>query len=127
MSHPDDFNNPLHNLEGVNISEYVIRPDIPIGVAGSLFYVSTNCCQILVNHMENIDYNIFHYDEYSKSYPYTIEDCAVSYILYFNKVPFVNDPEFITDYNVNDALPDDSIFKNPSLVNKVAVATNKYK
>lgn len=126
-SHMDDFNNPLHNLQGVNIYDYVTRPEIPIGVAGSLFYLSVNCCQILVNHMENIGYNIFHYDEYSKSYPYTIEDCAVSYILYFNKVPFVNDIDFITDYNVNDALPDVNIFNHPLLENKVAVATNKYK
>lgn len=126
-NHPEDFFNPQYNLRGVNMFDYVIRPDIPIGVAGSLFYVSNKCCQILVNHMENINYNVFHYDEYSKSYPYTIEDCAVSFILYFNKVGFTYDSDFMADYDQEIILPYMNIFKQPELANKVAVATNKYK
>jgi hypothetical protein len=126
-NHPEDFNNPQHNLRGVNIFDYLIRPEIPIGAAGSLYYVSNKCCQILVNHMENINYNVFQYDEYSKSYPYTIEDCAVSFILYFNKVGFTYDRDFIADYNNKLTIPYMDIFSVPELANKVAVATNKYK
>ena len=40
--------------------------------------------------MENIDYNIFHLDTFTNSYPYTIEDVGVSYIMYFNKIKFTD-------------------------------------
>jgi hypothetical protein len=127
-THQEDFKNPQHNLAGVNISKYIRRPKISTGPVGVLFYLSNRCCQILVNHMGQIDYDVFHYDEYSKSYPYTIEDCGVSYILYFNRVDFVHEGDFVFPYvNIGNNLPDPSIFNHPKLVNKIAIETNKYK
>jgi len=127
-THPEDFKNPQHNLRGVNISKYITRPRISIGPAGVLFYISNHCCQLLVTHMRQIDYDVFHYDEYSKSYPYTIEDCGVAYILYFNRVGFLHDKDFVFPYfNIGNSLPDPSIFQHPKLRNKIAIETNKYK
>jgi len=87
--HPEDIKNPLHNLKGIDISKYTLRPDINYNI-GVLYYVSNKSCKILINHMENINYNVFHYDEYSCSYPYTIEDLGVGFILFKNKIGFIH-------------------------------------
>ena len=97
--HQEDFNNPQHNLAGVNIAKYMKRPHIPVGPAGILYYISNKSCAILINHLNSINYNIFHYDEKTDSYPYTIEDCAVSFILYSNKIGFIHYPKMYGDYN----------------------------
>jgi len=101
-NHPEDYDNPLHNLKNIDISKYIVRPHIHIGPAGVLYYISNKACKILINHLENIKYNIFHYDEYSNSYPYTIEDCAVSFILYYNKISFINYPNMFNNYIDNN-------------------------
>jgi len=89
--HPEDIDNPQNNLKGIDISNYVLRPEIRTGLHGVLCYLSNKSCKILINHMENIKYNIFHYDEYTCSYPYTIEDCGVAFILLKNKISLIND------------------------------------
>jgi hypothetical protein len=102
--HPEDFDNPQHNLKNVDISKYTKRPIIEIGPAGVMFYISNKCCKILINHMENINYNIFHFDVFSQSYPYTIEDCGVSYILYFNKISFIHNDIMCSNYPSKDTI-----------------------
>jgi hypothetical protein len=88
--HPEDFNNPLHNLKNIDISKYTSHPSIPIFIHGPLLYFSNKSCKILINHMNNINYNILHYDEKTKSYPYTTEDLAIAYILYYNGINFIH-------------------------------------
>ena len=100
-THPEDFDNPQHNLKGVNINNYTKRPEIAIGPSGILYYISNQSCKLLIQHMEKINYNIFHFDESTQSYPYTIEDCAVSYILYFYNISFHhNDYMYTTNPNM---------------------------
>ena len=106
--HTQDFENPLHNLKGVKIEDYGLRPKV-IGPYGVLFYISNWACRILVEEMENINFNIFHKDHYTNSYPYTIEDCGITYIMYKNGIP----------------LRDEQIFFDTS--NSIAKYTNKYK
>ena len=112
-SHPEDFDNPQHNLKGVNISTYTKRPEIEIGPSGIIYYISNRCCKLLISHMESIQYNIFHFDDFSQSYPYTIEDCAVSYILYFHHISF-----FHNDYMYTT---------NPNSITSICLHTNLYK
>jgi hypothetical protein len=112
-SHPEDFDNPYHNLKGVNISKYMKRPHIPVGPCGIMFYLSNKSCKILIEHMEGIGYNIFHYDEGTDSYPYTIEDCAVSFILYSNKISFIHTLSMYDEY-----------YNNPEKVGVLAIHTN---
>lgn len=112
LSHPEDFDNPQHNLKNIDIRKYRKRPEISIGPSGVLFYISNKCCQILIDHMENINYDIFNFDEFSQSYPYTIEDCAVSYILYLNRITFIHYNNMYTE--------------SPSM-NAIAFHTNMYK
>jgi hypothetical protein len=88
-SHQDDFSNPQHNLKDVNISLYSIRPNT-FGAAGVIYYISKKSCKYLIRHMESINYDILQYDNFTKSYPYIIEDCAVSFIMYLNGIHFIN-------------------------------------
>lgn len=112
----DDFENPLHNLKNINITKYIKRPRIDIGVCGTLFYISNKCCKILVKHMEKINFDIFYFDKLTNSYPYTIEDCAVSFILYSNQIPFTCDKFFV---KIDKEKIDNSKY--------IAIHTNKYK
>ena len=113
MCHQEDFDNPLHNLKGVDISKYIKRPHIPVGPCGIIFYLSNKSCKILINHLDNIKYNIFHYDEYTDSYPYTIEDCAVSFILYSNNIGFEHRIYMYDEH-----------YNNPNKENVIAIHTN---
>lgn len=97
-THQEDFDNPQHNLKGKNIMNYLLRPDV-WGPAGVIYYLSNKACNKLVEHMENIKFDIFHFDSFTKSYPYTIEDCAVTYIMYFYKFKFVNNSDFFDTPN----------------------------
>jgi hypothetical protein len=112
-SHPEDFDNPYHNLKGVDISKYMKRPHIPVGPCGIMFYLSNKSCKILIEHLDSIGYNIFHYDEGTDSYPYTIEDCAVSFILYSNKISFIHTLSMYDEY-----------YNNPEKVGVLAIHTN---
>ena len=98
-THPQDFENPLHNLKGVNIGNYTKRPHVE-GVWGKLVYLSNHACDVLVEHVKKINYNIFAFDELTQSYPYTIEDCAISFILYLNNIPLHHSSTFIRRHPV---------------------------
>jgi hypothetical protein len=118
LQHQEDFENPQHNLKGVDIVKYKKRPQIDVGPAGVLYYISNKSCKILVDHMEKINFNIFHFDEFSQSYPYTIEDCAVSFILYFNEIDFIHSNKLFS-CGLNNSIND--------FQNVIAIHTNKYK
>jgi hypothetical protein len=118
LQHQEDFENPQHNLKGVDIVKYKKRPQIDIGPAGVLYYISNKSCKILVDHMEKINFEIFHFDEFSQSYPYTIEDCAVSFILYFNQIDFIHSNKLFS-CGLNNSIND--------FQNVIAIHTNKYK
>ena len=109
--HPEDFSNPLHNLGHMSlekIKRISHRPDV-WGPAGIIYYISNKTCDILLDHMERIQYNIFHFDHFTNSYPYTIEDTAVTYIMYLNQITFKDSQNF---------------FDTP---NAIVKHTNKYK
>ena len=92
VNHTEDFNNKHHGLSDLTIEKVKsmsLRPDIKYGY-GIVFYISNYACKILIDHMEKINYNLFHFDTESKSYPYTIEDVGVGYILQIHKIEFVN-------------------------------------
>ena len=111
-THTEDFENPQHNLRGVDISKYMRRPHVPIMALGVLFYISNKSCSILVEHMKRINWNIFHFDTNTASYPYTIEDRAVAFILYSNGIGFEHTDNMYSDHTSN---------------NVIAIHTNKYK
>jgi len=96
MNHIEDFSNPQHNLQNMTLEKlrkFSIRPRLwgPVGV---IYYLSNKACKILVSHMENINYDVFHLDSFTNSYPYTIEDVGATYIMYYHGVRFFNNPHF---------------------------------
>ena len=116
-SHKEDFDNPQHNIKDINISKYIKQPYIPAFLFGPLYYLSNKASKILIDHMNNINYDIFHYDEKTNSYPYTIEDCAVSFILYSNNINFIHINNWFNNTN--------QIINNNN--NVMAIHTNMYK
>jgi hypothetical protein len=124
MTHPEDLEHPQHNLKGIVIKDYMKRPRIMIGPEGTMYYISKRSCQIMMDHFQAIHYNIFHFDDFSQSYPYTIEDCAVAYILYRNHISFVHNNHFVANIDLH-------VYHSPDFrierYNTIAVATNKYK
>lgn len=111
--HTEDFENPQHGLTRMNLSilsKYTIRPNI-YGATGVIFYLSNKSCDIAIHHMEKINFNILAYDTFTKSYPYTIEDCGISFIMYYNNIEYT----------------DCKFFYDTSYENTIAIHTNKYK
>jgi transcription initiation factor TFIIIB Brf1 subunit/transcription initiation factor TFIIB len=93
------------------ISEYDVtfRGDNRDGIIAGSIYIS---CRInnYPRTAKEID-NIFHLDEYSKSYPYLIEDGGATYIMYRNKIPYTDNQNFfIESYNKIDE--NDERYKN---------------
>lgn len=85
-THQEDFDNPLHNIKGVDVLKYSVMPHIPAFLHGPLIYFSNKSCKILINHLEEINYDIYHYHEKSNSYPYTIDDLTYPLILLSNNI-----------------------------------------
>lgn len=106
----NELSNPKHgiNLTIEELKKYLFRPKI-WGPAGVIYFISLKCCDILINTMEKINYDIFHFDEFCKSYPYLIEDVATTYVMYYNKIDFYDTQK---------------LFDKP---NSIAIHTNKYK
>lgn len=105
-NHLSELNDPEHDLN--ELKKYSIRPNI-WGPAGIIYYISNKSCKIIIDTFEKINYNIFHLDEFTNSYPYIIEDCGVTFIMYYNGINFINS----------------TIFYDES--NSIAKHTNKYK
>ena len=105
-----ELNDPKHGIH-LNINElnkYLTLPNI-WGPAGVIYYISNKSCKIIVDTFEKINYNIFHLDNFTNSYPYLIEDVGVTFIMYYNGINFINSPIFFDNYN------------------SIAKHTNKYK
>lgn len=120
--HPEDFENPQHNIKGVDISKYTKQPSIPAFLFGPLYYLSNKASAILIEHLESVRYDVFHYDEKTDSYPYTIEDCGVSFIFYYKGIDFIH----ADNWHHND--DNYSLRKdNTNATNVLAIHTNLYK
>ena len=117
--HPEEFDNPLHNLKGVDILKYSKMPYTPVFLKGPLIYFSNKACKILINHMENINYDIYHYDVKTNSYPYTIDDLAYPLILLPNNINLLH-----CDYWHKDL---EGSYETNNNHMYLAIHTNKYK
>ena len=99
-NHRNELNDNKHGIN-LNINElkkYLIRPKI-WGPHGVIYYLSNKSCKIIVDTFEKINYNIFHLDKFTNSYPYIIEDVGVTYIMYYNNINFINSNLFFDNHN----------------------------
>ena len=117
----NELTDPKHgiNLTLDELNKFLIRPDVS-DASGVIYYISLKSCDILIDTMEKINYNIFHFDEFSKSYPYIIEDCAVTYIMYYNKINFYDSQKFFKNV---------SHVRNLDInkIDSIVIHTNKYR
>jgi hypothetical protein len=83
-THPEEL---LNELNGINytLEEMQKFNQIPLikYILGVLVYFSKKSCDILIKHMEDINWNVFTEDSIY-GYPYIIEDVAIGFILYSN-------------------------------------------
>jgi hypothetical protein len=122
--HKEDFLNPQHGMTNMNLtslSKYTLRPNI-YGAAGVIFYLSNKACDIVIQHMERINFNILQYDKFTRTYPYVIEDCGVAFIMYMNDIVYIDNQDFI--YKGNEYQLDISEFLKS---NTIVMHTNRYK
>ena len=113
QKHRSELTNPKHgiNLTLRNLKKYLKGPNI-LGVYGVVYYISKKACQIIVDTLEKVQYNILHWDQETKCYPYVIEDVGVSYILFTNNIGLKHSSFF---------------FNNKGNKFTIAHHTNKYK
>jgi hypothetical protein len=116
ITHPEDLSNPLNGIT-YSMEKLLTMNIIPncCYTGGVVVYLSLRSCHILIQHMENIQWNVFQTNEFG--YPYIIEDVGVGFILNINNI-------YPTIYNLysNEYI---DVFKNDS--HSFALHTNMYK
>jgi hypothetical protein len=100
ITHKNELNDKNNGMNFTldEFKKYLFRPKI-WGPSGVIYYISNHSCRIIINTMEKINFNILHFDEFSKSYPYIIEDVGITYIMYYNKIPFIDSQNFFGNNN----------------------------
>jgi hypothetical protein len=83
--HPEDIENREHGLPSMNVIKTLNEIPTIQAISGPLTYFSKQSCKILVNHMEQIEWNILkHSDKFG--YIYIIEEPGISYILHAHQI-----------------------------------------
>lgn len=100
INHKNELTDSKHgiNLSIEDLKKILVRPKV-WGPSGVIYYISNKSCNIIIQTMEKINYNIFHLDLFTNSYPYIIEDVGITYIMYYNKIPFINNNDFFDSPN----------------------------
>jgi hypothetical protein len=70
-------NNPDFNLE-----KYNVCPSLPRGHGGcgGIYFLSTKVSKQVVDYFKKCEFDVFYYDESSRSYPFFAEDVGTSFI-----------------------------------------------
>ena len=116
-SHPQDLTNPLNGIP-YTLEEMQKFNQVPLTnyASGVLIYFSKKACDILIDHMEIIDWNVFHKSE-KYGYPYIIEDITIGFILNKNNI-----------YPVSYKIYGDSLAELENMNDtSIAMHTNEYK
>jgi len=116
-NHPNDL---LEKINGINytLEEMQQFNEVPNCnyAGGVVVYYSINSCNKLINHMENINWNVFTKNG-KYGYPYIIEDIGLGFILN-------NENIYPVSYNLYS---DNEYDKNNIISDAFAFHTNKYK
>lgn len=85
LNHPEDLLNPLNGITR-SMEQLLTMNMIPncCYTGGVVVYLSLRSCHVLIQHMEEIDWDVFYSNEFG--YPYIIEDVGVGYILNTNHI-----------------------------------------
>ena len=82
-SHLHEIFFPINGLRHIPLHQLLSLDYFPMVsyAGGVVFFLSTKACRTLITEMENIDYNIFYYDE-DAGYPYIVEDIGIGFTLF---------------------------------------------
>ena len=47
--------------------------------------------------MQSINFNVFHYNTFAGSYPYTLEDVGTTFVMYLNNIKFTDNQNMFTE------------------------------
>jgi hypothetical protein len=115
IEHPEDLINPLNGLQQLTIEQIKtmnIVPDISFS-SGVLIYFSLNACNLLIQEMEKVNWNVFHYEE-QFGFTYMTEDIGNAFALKKNNILPINYKLFTHDINEQN-------------IESIAHHTNKFK
>jgi hypothetical protein len=96
--HPEDFANRLHQIP-YTLEEIKQFNEAPTTLAnvGVVVYFSNKACEILIQEMKNVHWNVFYQDPVG-GYPFTIEDVGIAFALDKNKIYATYYPMFSDNY-----------------------------
>jgi len=83
--HPEDFENPVHGLPAQSIVETLVRVPTIQAASGPLTYFSRRSCELLIQHMERIHWDVLR-EVPPYGFPYIIEEPGISFILYAHAI-----------------------------------------
>ena len=118
-SHQNDLLNPLNGIKHTieQIQKFNVVPDC-LYTGGVVVFLSKKSCEILIKHLEEINWDIFLYND-SCGYPYITEDIGIGYILKIKNINATQYKLYSDDiYNSLEDTIDTQYF---------AYHTNKYK
>jgi len=78
-----EMTDPMGGISNLKLSGYLVPKCT--WIQGGNVYTSNKSNKILINHLDDIKYNIFYKDE-TYGYPFTIEDMGVGFILQLNGI-----------------------------------------
>ena len=80
------------------LKKYTLRPRINY-CSGVIYYISNKSCNIITKYFSKINYDIFYLDKLTKSYPFTIEDVGIGFILFMNNIKCTTSTIFFDNKN----------------------------
>lgn len=116
-THPQDLLNPLNGIT-LSIQEMMQFNEIPLVpfAGGVVVYFSKKACEIVINEMEKVQWNIYFYNKVF-GYPYVIEDVGIGFCMKKHSITPIN-VMFYSDHEIDLNVNHPTIF---------AYHTNKYK
>lgn len=81
-AHMSDVYSPINGLRHIPMKQLFSLHYFPLVsyAGGVVVFLSTSACRALMDEMESIDFDIFHYNE-EAGYPYIVEDIGIGYTL----------------------------------------------
>lgn len=103
QNHKSELTDPMHGIHKTieQIEAMSVRPNC-MAAGGVVFYLSNKAANAVLAMFSQINYDVFTMYE-GGCYPFIIEDCAVAFTMFLNRIPltnkrlYTNSPELVTE------------------------------
>ena len=91
---PNELIEIRKKIPDFNPEIYNVSPQLPMGHGGcgGIYFLSTKVSKQIVDYFKKCDFDVFHYDESSQSYPFFAEDVGTSFITCNYGIVYTSDP-----------------------------------